>query len=62
MVAFRQKEYLLPIKFFLSIDGNFLAERVGFEPTGPFGLTGFQDRLLKPLGHLSVNAGKRKQV
>ena len=28
-------------------------EKVGFEPTVPFGITGFQDRLLKPLGHLS---------
>ena len=33
----------------------FLAERVGFEPTVPFGITGFQDQLLKPLGHLSTN-------
>ena len=31
-----------------------LAERVGFEPTAPCGVTGFQDQLLKPLGHLSV--------
>ena len=31
-----------------------VAERVGFEPTAPFGVTGFQDRLLKPLGHLSI--------
>ena len=30
-----------------------LAERVGFEPTAPYGVTGFQDQLLKPLGHLS---------
>ena len=30
-----------------------LAERVGFEPTVPCGITGFQDQLLKPLGHLS---------
>ena len=29
------------------------AEKVGFEPTVPFGITGFQDQLLKPLGHLS---------
>ena len=28
-------------------------EKVGFEPTAPYGVTGFQDRLLKPLGHLS---------
>ena len=26
---------------------------MGFEPTVPFGITGFQDQLLKPLGHLS---------
>ena len=32
---------------------RFLAERVGFEPTAPYGVTGFQDQLLKPLGHLS---------
>ena len=30
-----------------------VAERVGFEPTVPCGITGFQDQLLKPLGHLS---------
>ena len=30
-----------------------MAERVGFEPTVPLGITGFQDQLLKPLGHLS---------
>lgn len=30
-----------------------MAERVGFEPTAPCGVTGFQDQLLKPLGHLS---------
>ena len=28
-------------------------ENVGFEPTVPFGNTGFQDRRLKPLGQLS---------
>ena len=31
-----------------------MAERVGFEPTVPCDITGFQDRLLKPLGHLSA--------
>ena len=31
-----------------------LAEKVGFEPTVPCGITGFQDQLLKPLGHLSL--------
>ena len=30
-----------------------LAEREGFEPPVPYGITGFQDQLLKPLGHLS---------
>ena len=30
-----------------------MAEGVGFEPTVPFGITGFQDQLLKPLGHPS---------
>ena len=29
-------------------------EKVGFEPTVPFSITGFQDQLLKPLGHLSM--------
>ena len=31
-----------------------MAERVGFEPTVHRCITGFQDRLHKPLGHLSV--------
>ena len=31
-----------------------MAESVGFEPTVPCGITGFQDRLLKPLGQLSI--------
>ena len=31
-----------------------MAERVGFEPTVPCDITGFQDQLLKPLGHLSI--------
>ena len=30
-----------------------VAERVGFEPTARCRVTGFQDQLLKPLGHLS---------
>ena len=30
-----------------------VAEGVGFEPTVPCGITGFQDQLLKPLGHPS---------
>ena len=31
---------------------------MGFEPTVPFSITGFQDQLLKPLGHLSVHFGR----
>ena len=34
-----------------------MAERVGFEPTVRCRITGFQDRLLKPLGHLSLRNG-----
>ena len=33
---------------------HIMAERVGFEPTVPLSITGFQDQLLKPLGHLSI--------
>ena len=32
-----------------------LAEREGFEPPAPCGVTGFQDQLHKPLGHLSIS-------
>ena len=32
-----------------------LAERVGFEPTVRCRITSFQDWLLKPLGHLSID-------
>ncbi len=46
---------LQPLEYFSKY--GFLAERVGFEPTVPCGITGFQDRLLKPLGHLSVSLG-----
>ena len=31
-----------------------MAERVGFEPTSPFGRTAFRERRLKPLGNLSM--------
>ena len=31
-----------------------MAEREGFEPPVPCEITGFQDQLHKPLGHLSV--------
>jgi hypothetical protein len=34
--------------------GKGMAEREGFEPPVPFGITGFQDQLHKPLGHLSL--------
>ena len=34
----------------------YLAERVGFEPTVRCRITSFQDWLLKPLGHLSIDA------
>ena len=47
---------LQPLEYFSRLDLlpiNYVAERVGFEPTVPFGITGFQDQLLKPLGHLS---------
>ena len=42
----------------------FMAEREGFEPPVPFGITGFQDQRLQPLGHLSVTSDiyyKRKR-
>ena len=39
---------------FRHLQFKIMAERVGFEPTAPFGVTGFQDQLLKPLGHLSI--------
>jgi hypothetical protein len=38
-----------------------MAEGVGFEPTAPFGVTGFQDQLLKPLGHPSNRNYQQKQ-
>ena len=38
----------------INLEGFIMAERVGFEPTAPCGVTGFQDQLLKPLGHLSI--------
>ncbi len=47
--------YKIFVQRYASNDLFFLAERVGFEPTVPFGITGFQDQLLKPLGHLSTN-------
>ena len=44
-------EPLRPLGYFSNM---MLAEREGFEPPVPCGITGFQDRRLKPLGHLSV--------
>ena len=32
---------------------------MGFEPTVPDGITGFQDQLHKPLGHLSTYSKQR---
>ena len=43
---------LEPLEYFSKIKLE-VAERVGFEPTVPHDITGFQDQLLKPLGHLS---------
>ena len=45
---------LQPLEYFSRLNSFIVAERVGFEPTAPFGVTGFQDQLLKPLGHLSI--------
>ena len=36
-----------------TVNQIFQTESVGFEPTVPCGITGFQDQLLKPLGQLS---------
>ena len=33
---------------------------MGFEPMAPCGVTGFQDQLLKPLGHPSILSGPRE--
>ena len=33
-------------------------ENVGFEPTVPYGITGFQDQRLQPLGQLSEQRSK----
>ena len=49
----RPLEYFSRAKSFGN-DSLLMAERVGFEPTARFRVTGFQDRLLKPLGHLST--------
>ena len=53
---------LEPLEYFSkhSVYFLFLAERVGFEPTVPLSITGFQDQLLKPLGHLSVLVTHRR--
>ena len=49
---------LEPLEYFSII----LAERVGFEPTVPLSITGFQDQLLKPLGHLSKFYGDPSEI
>ena len=54
-----------PLEYFCIMVTNLnimLAERVGFEPTVPLGITGFQDRLLKPLGHLSRADVHKQQI
>ena len=35
---------------------------MGFEPTVPLSITGFQDQLLKPLGHLSKFYGDPSEI
>ena len=42
------------VRYQTALHPDNMAERVGFEPTVPFGITGFQDQLLKPLGRLSI--------
>jgi hypothetical protein len=46
-----------PIEYFYSWPAMHptwcMAERVGFEPTSPYGRTAFRERRLKPLGNLS---------
>ena len=50
-------EPLRPLGYFSTVYGEYgiLAEREGFEPPVPFGITGFQDQRLQPLGHLSTS-------
>ena len=38
----------------LVLQSYFMAASVGFEPTVRCRITGFQDQLLKPLGHLAI--------
>ena len=61
---------LQPLEYFSRLNNSHndisdidsVAERVGFEPTVPFGITGFQDQLLKPLGHLSLNVDSTNRI
>ena len=46
-------EPLRPLGYFCKTYNMKLAEREGFEPPVPLGITGFQDQRHKPLGHLS---------
>ena len=47
-------EPLRPLGYFCKTENYIkLAEREGFEPPVPLGITGFQDQRHKPLGHLS---------
>ena len=47
-------EPLRPLGYFsIWLVDTLMAEREGFEPPVPFGITGFQDQRHQPLGHLS---------
>ncbi len=53
-------EPLEPLGYFRMVDRyKIVAEREGFEPPVPFGITGFQDQRHKPLGHLSSSVNQR---
>ena len=48
-------EPLRPLGYFCKTNKMMkMAEREGFEPPVPLGITGFQDQRHKPLGHLSI--------
>ena len=53
IIRFRRERISLQ-KPSMNVDGFCMAESVGFEPTVPCGITGFQDRLVKPLRQLSI--------
>ena len=45
------------VRYQTALHLELMAEKEGFEPTVPLSITGFQDQLLKPLGHLSMLPG-----